>query len=92
MDTAPTPAPDWLAPAYPITPDDVKRLGPFKRSWSTLSAGLATLSENDLLKLIVLEYRGERRPIIIGRCWARFRRHRHARETRELFAHLASKP
>ncbi len=61
------------------------RLRAHARSWMSLNKVIKKLPEMDLLKIIVLELQGERRPIIIARCLSRYRTARENRENQELF-------
>lgn len=77
--------PDWMQPAIPVTDADRHRLDPIRRSWLSLSPKLPTMTEIDLIKVILLECSDQKRPVIISRCVSRFRSKRITREDRELF-------
>ncbi len=77
-------APAFMRPAFPITEADKARLAPCMKSWMSMAHTLKTASELDILKMLVLELNGRRKPIIIGRCLGRFRTKRAQREDGEL--------
>jgi hypothetical protein len=77
--------PPWLGSVLPMSEVQRNHLTSIGRSWMTLSRAISDLTEWELLRILVIEIEGKRRPIIIARTLSRFRSLREIRENQELF-------
>ncbi len=78
--------PQFFRPALPITEKDRSWFESEITSWTRLHRIIKTLTERELLVVILLELRGGKRPEIIGRCLRRFNNKRVERELKELWS------
>lgn len=76
--------PAWLKPGLNYNMADFERIGTICSNWLRLHSNMDALTELDVLRAIVIEYRTTARPLIIGRLKNRFDRMRTVRENQEL--------
>ncbi len=77
--------PPMLAQVTEFPPKEREELKRKSRNWMTLYKFLKELTELQLLKILILELEGPRRPVVLTRCISRYRSLRMDRENRELF-------